>query len=135
MLVRATMRRRSRAAWVVVVALAVGVGLIAMHSGVSRAEHAHSSTHAHALVATSASDEASHAPACEGCASHASVAMVCAVLLVAVAGGVAVRLVRRWSMRARVVQVAPAGLLRWLGAQVGALARPPDLHALQVMRC
>ena len=85
------MSRRSSAVWVVVLALAVGLGLIAMHTGVSGSEHTHGSDHPGALVAIQAGDDATHPPACDGCTSHSSVAMVCAVLLVAAGGGIAIR--------------------------------------------
>lgn len=117
-----------------VLALAVGLGLISMHTGVHGSEHAHGSDRAGALVATETGDDATHAPLCDGCGSHSSAAMVCAVLLVAVAR-VAVRVVRRRLRFARLVHVAP--MLAWcsLRASVSVLARPPNLHALQVMRC
>lgn len=127
--------RRSRAAWVAMVALAVGVSLIAMHSALSRPGHAHDSGHAHALAAVVVGDDAPPSPACEGCASHTSMVMVCSVLLAAVAGGAVARMVRRLVARARVVRVAPPGASSWLRDATGALARVPDLHALQVMRC
>lgn len=127
-------RRRSRAAWVVILALAVGVGLISMHTGAPSSAHAHSSGHAAAVVAMDAGD-ASHGSSCKGCASHSSMAAVCAVLLVAVASGVAARVARRLAVLARVVHVAPAAALCWVRTSMCAVARAPNLHALQVMRC
>lgn len=130
------LRRQRSAAWVVVLAVMVGLGLVAMHSEPSPSAHAHGGGAGHQEQASSVlSAEGEHAPTCKGCGSHASMRMVCAVLLVAAAGAAAIRLLRRLAVHARWMR-APILPLRagWL-RMTYARARAPDLHWLQVMRC
>lgn len=125
-------RLRSRAARVAILALAVGLGLVAMHSGAPGREHADGGGHA---VPMEAGHDGLHVPACDGCSPHGETTALCAVLLVAAAGSLAARVGRRLLAQARLVHVATAGALSALLAATSMPAGPPDRHALQVMRC
>ena len=128
-------RRAERRGWAALLALLIGVGLIAMHTGPSSPTgHAHHpGGHEHSEAASSADG---HAPECgAGCSSHSSVLVACTMLLIAAAGGAAIRVARRLLTQSR-LHLAAMTLLRTSRAQLLRVAlKPPDLHALQVMRC
>lgn len=134
-LVPSVMRRRRHAAWVIVVAFAIGVGLITMHAGLSCIEHAESTEHGHSVVTVPVSSGALHTPVCVDCMAHTSTTMMCAVMLLAVAGAVGVRVLRRLLTQRSVTLVLFAPVWCWARAATRQLARAPDLHALQVLRC
>jgi hypothetical protein len=130
------LRGRGHAAWMVVASLIIGVGLIAMHAGIACAGHGHAGDAHRVGVVLSIGDEALHAPVCLDCASRSAMTVVCAVLLLAVSGRVAQRVVRRLVAHVRVI---PSSLRAvwwcWPRTAGARLSRAPDLHALQVMRC
>lgn len=135
---------RRRAPWLVVVTvLAVGLGLIAMHAGAASAGHDaaaqphHPSEAAHLSAVLERVDRVTSV--CMECTGNAGMPMtmtvVCAVLLLAVASGLGQLVRRLLRLRGRTL----AALLRpecpcWLQPEQHC-AQPPDLHALQVMRC
>lgn len=111
-----------------------------MHAGLSCGEHAASAhpergEHGHSVVAIPAIDGALHDAGCAECVAHTSTTMVCAMLLFAVAGALGVRVLRRLLAQRNVALVLEVPCWRWIWPTSGPMARAPNLHALQVMRC
>lgn len=133
---------RRPATWVALLALAVGLGLIAMHAGIACAGH-ETGAHTHQTAAQAPGTAASGdridraLSSCLECMAHAGtpLTMVCAVLLLVAAsqlGRLLRRLLRTLKPLGAVVLATswPCGL-----RSTHCFGRPPDLQLLEVMRC